>query len=85
MKEESVSYHINRAITEQLRGQLSYKRNVNEIYEDMLDEWLPQGPHINDEKQYLKKRMRGPHRRAAKKIKQNRIKNLDRIRPNTVS
>jgi len=62
-------YHHDRAIAEQLRGPLSYKRKINDIYSDMIDEWLPQGPHIHDGKQCIKKRIREPHRRAAKKLK----------------
>lgn len=65
-------YHRDRAVAEQLRGVLAYRRNVGDIYQDMLDEWLPQGPHIALSKYYGGKRIRGPHRRAEKRKKVKR-------------
>lgn len=62
-------YHIDRACDEQLRGPFAFKRKIENIYQVMLDDWLPQGPHINDGKFYGGKRIRGPHRRAAKRKK----------------
>jgi hypothetical protein len=63
-------YHQDRARDEQLRGPLAYKRKIVDIYEDMLDEWLPQGPYVNTGKHEGRKRIRGPHRRAAKRKRQ---------------
>ena len=66
-------HHWDRAKDEQLRGPFAYKRKIENIYEDMIDEWLPQGPHIISHKQYYAKRIRGLHRRASKsKRKQSR-------------
>ena len=62
-------YHRDRAIVEQLRGPLAHKRKMEDIYEDMLDKWLPQGPHISYYNNYRKKRIRGHHNRAAKRKK----------------
>jgi hypothetical protein len=62
-------YYQDRARDEQLRGPLAYKRKIADIYVDMLDVWLPQGPHINFDKHCGQKRIRGPHRRAAKRNK----------------
>ncbi len=62
-------YHWHRAIAEQLRGPLAYKRDIEDIYEDMLDKWLPQGPRISYYNNYRKKRIRGHHNRAAKRKK----------------
>jgi hypothetical protein len=75
-------YHQNRASDEQLRGPLAYKRRIENIYEDMIDEWLPQGPHINSCKQYYAKRIRGLHKRTSKRSrKQSRnAKKLQRIK-----
>jgi hypothetical protein len=63
-------YHRDRAIVEQLRGPLAHKRKMEDIYEDMLDKWLPQGPHISYYNNYRKKRIRGHHNRAAKRKRQ---------------